>query len=118
MISANAIKDARREEWQKTFDFNAFDKFINDYFVNKRGTSLEIGLVYDYETKKWADEHGKDCKTLSFNKCYWCYAWSTNIQISHTIESFVMRYLVENGFSISRQGSCSGNDYDVMVVSL
>lgn len=51
MIDANAIRNGIESEFNEEFDFEAFDNYINDFFVTKRRNHLEIGLDDDYRFK-------------------------------------------------------------------
>ena len=54
MIDANAIRKGIESEFNDEFDFEAFDNYINDFFVTKRMNHLEIGLDDDYRCQKQA----------------------------------------------------------------
>ena len=51
MIDANAIRNGIELEFNGEFDFEAFDNYINDFFVTKRSNHLKIGLDDDYRFK-------------------------------------------------------------------
>jgi hypothetical protein len=118
MINAKDIKNGRKDEWKRTFDFTSFDKFIEDEFKKPSTTSVEIGCKTDWIIKSWADKNGRDCKTLSFKKGMECYIWKTDIQVAYSIEEFVAAYLIECGFKVTCKGACGYEEYNLIVVSL
>lgn len=118
MISAKDIRNGRKDEWQRTFDFPSFDKYIEDEFKKPSTTSVEIGCKTDWIVKSWADKNGRDCKTLAFEKGRECYIWKTDIQVAYSIEDFVAAYLRECGFKVTCKGACGYEEYDLIVVTL
>ena len=118
MINAKDIKNGRKDEWKRTFDFTSFDKYIEDEFKKPSTTSVEIGCKRDWIVESWANKNGRDCKTLAFEKGRECYIWKTDIQVAYSIEDFVAAYLRECGFKVTCKGACGYEEYDVIVVTL
>lgn len=117
MLNANEIRSQRTDDFKSTFDFKSFDAYIEDRF--KRGlTNVNIGINYARWIKKWADDNGKDCKTLSFVKGDRNGYWTTDMQIANTIYNDVVKYLHDCGFHTTAKGLCGYDDYDLLVVSL
>ena len=118
MINANNLRQSREKEFESTFDFESFDKYIEVYFSNKKNTHLGIGIDRDWQTEKWAAEHGRKCKTLSFKENQSNYIWSSNIQVAQSVDDLVIKYLKKNGFVVSQKGACGYNHCDIITVSL
>ena len=118
MINANEIRNQQEQEFKKTFDFAAFDKYLEDYFVRDKKNHLYIGLESRSYLTKWHPEHLSKCNDLAFNPKGEHYIWKSKIQISQEVKPYVEKYLRENGFSTTCKGACGYDTYDVMVVSL
>lgn len=118
MISADTIRERNSDEFQNTFDFEAFDKFVEDYFVNKKRNHLYIGLDYDSSVRSLAIKQGRSCKTLAFEKGHKHYIWKADIQIAYSIVPNIEKYLNEHGFKTNQKGACGYDNYDIMVVSI
>lgn len=112
MIDANAIRKGIELEFNDEFDFEAFDNYINDFFVTKRMNHLEIGLDDDYRFKN------KPNRILSFIGGHTNYIWTTNIQVNRRFISCVEKYLHDHGFSTTKKGACGYEEKDVLVVSI
>ena len=117
MIKANEIRKRQEQEFKETFDFAAFDKYLEDYFVRDRKNHLYIGLESRTQLK-WHREYLSKCNDLAFNPNGEHYIWKSKIQISQEVKPYVEKYLRENGFSTNCKGACGYDTYDVMVVSL
>lgn len=112
MIDANAIRNNIESEFNDEFDFEAFDNYINDFFVTKRSNHLEIGLDDDYRFKNTLN------RILSFIKGHTNYIWTTNIQVNRRFVPCVEKYLHDHGFSTTKKGACGYEEKDVLVVSI
>lgn len=112
MIDANAIRNSIESEFNEEFDFEAFDNYINDFFVTKRMNHLEIGLDDDYRFKNTPN------RILSFIGGHTNYIWTTNIQVNRRFISCVEKYLHDHGFSTTKKGACGYEEKDVLVVSI
>lgn len=112
MIDANAIRNGIESEFNEEFDFEAFDNYINDFFVTKRRNHLEIGLDDDYRFKNTPN------RILSFIGGHTNYIWTTNIQVNRRFVSCVEKYLHDHGFSTTKKGACGYEEKDVLVVSI
>lgn len=110
MIDANAIRSGIESDFNANFDFTAFDNYINDFFVSKRGNNLLIGL--DNE------RHFKTNLILAFEKGHSNYIWTTNIQVNQRFAPYVEKYLKDHGFKTHKKGACGYDEKDVIVVSL
>ena len=118
MINANDLRKNNENLFSETFDFESFDAYINDYFKDSKNNYLYIGIDCDWQTKKWANENGRKCETLSFRKGQTNYIWSSNIQVAKSVDSFVVNYLRKCGFDISQKGACGYDHYNIIVVSI
>lgn len=112
MIDANAIRNGIESEFNEEFDFEAFDNYINDFFVTKRRNHLEIGMDDDYRFKNTPN------RILSFIGGHTNYIWTTNIQVNRRFVSCVEKYLHDHGFSTTKKGACGYEEKDVLVVSI
>lgn len=112
MIDANAIRNGIELEFNGEFDFEAFDNYINDFFVTKRSNHLKIGLDDDYRFKNTPN------RILSFIKGHTNYIWTTNIQVNRRYVPCVEKYLHDHGFSTTKKGACGYEEKDVLVVSI
>lgn len=112
MIDANAIRNGIELEFNGYFDFEAFDNYINDFFVTKRSNHLKIGLDDDYRFKNTPN------RILSFIKEHTNYIWTTNIQVNRRFVPCVEKYLHDHGFSTTKKGACGYEEKDVLVVSI
>ena len=112
MIDANAIRNRIESGFNEEFDFEAFDNYINDFFVTKRSNHLGIGLDDDYRFKNTPN------RILSFIKGHTNYIWTTNIQVNRRFVSCVEKYLHDHGFSTTKKGACGYEEKDVLVVSI
>lgn len=118
MINANEIRNQQEKEFKETFDFAAFDKYLENYFVNEKKNNLYIGLCSRHQLTKWYPEFLSKCDDLGFNPNGHHYIWRSKIQISHEVQPYVEKYLHENGFSTFCKGACGYDKYDVLVVCL
>lgn len=118
MINANELRKNNEELFNKTFDFESFDAYINNFFKDSKNNYLYIGIDCDWQTEKWANENDKECKTLSFRKGQSNYIWSSNIQVAESVDRFVVNYLTKNGFNVSQKGACGYDHYDIIVASI
>lgn len=108
MLNANEIRNSIEQEFQKNFDFEKFDNYLNDYFITQKKNHLYIGLEYDRHFKNGIPNigYGKE------------YIWDTKIQVPVRYYTQVKDYLIRAGFKISVQGAPGYNDYDVIIVSV
>lgn len=118
MITATEIRNQREKEFKETFDFEAFDKYLEDYFIRDGKNHLYIGLEYREYIVRWNSQYLSKCNDLSFDPKGRHYLWSSKIQISHEVSPFVEKYLYKNGFHTTQKGACGYDKFDVMVVSL
>lgn len=113
MINANAIKTNIENEFRLLFDFTKFDEFINDAFLNKKATSVNIGLEYDNHFKNFHTSTG----LVTFIKGHDNGYWTSSCQIPQRIVPCVEEYLRNAGFKTTYKGLAGFDDYDIMVVS-
>ena len=114
MIDANAIKANNKFEFNYLFDFKAFDEFINDAFITKKCTSVNIGLEPNNHFEKFHSSTG----LVTFIKGHDNFYWTSNYQIPQRIIPFVEEYLHEAGFKTTKKGLAGFDDYDILIVKL
>lgn len=118
MITAEEIRNRKEKEFKETFDFNSFDKYIEDYFAKDGKNNLYIGLCSKNQLVNWYPQYLSNCEDLGFNPDGSHYIWKSKIQISHEVTPFVEKYLHEHGFKTTKKGACGYDYFDVMVVKL
>lgn len=108
MLNANEIRDSITKEFQEKFDFEKFDNYLNDYFINQKKNHLQIGLEYDGHFKNGIPNIGYGHE----------YIWDTKIQVPTRYYSQVRKYLEDSGFKTSPSGAPGYKDWDIITVSL
>ena len=108
MLNANSIREDITKEFQENFDFEKFDNYINDYFINKKERTLNIGLEYDQFFKKGIPNigYGKE------------YIWETGIQVPNRYQRQVEEYLRNAGFNAISYKAPGFDDWDIIKVSI
>ena len=108
MLNANEIRDSIDKEFQENFDFEKFDSYLNNYFINQKKDHLQIGLEYDGHFKNGIPNigYGKE------------YIWDTKIQVPVRYYSQVRKYLEDSGFKTRPSGAPGYNEWDIITVSL
>lgn len=85
MTIAKRINAQRANEFEKEFDLETFDRFIEEQIGKYH--SVDIGLCRECEFngylqgKKQYKDWSSDSKWLTFADGYECYVWRTNCQI-------------------------------------
>ena len=114
MIDANAIRNNIETEFKLKFDFAKFDEFINNAFITKKCTSVNIGLEYDNHFEKFHSSTG----LVTFIKGHDNFYWASNCQMPQRIVPCVEKYLHDAGFKTTKRGVAGFNDYDIIEVKL
>ena len=112
MINANAIRANIENEFRLLFDFAKFDEFINDAFLNKKATYVNIGLEYDIYFKNYLSSTGLVTFIKGRDNGY----WHSSCQIPQRIVPCVEEYLHNAGFKTTKKGLAGFDDYDIMEV--
>lgn len=108
MLNANKIRDSIDKEFREVFNFEVFDNYLNDFFINKKGRNLNIGLEYDGFFKKGIPNigYGKE------------YIWDTGIQVPNRYQKQVEKYLKDAGFHTCPYKAPGFDDWDIIKVSI
>ena len=114
MIDANAISNNIETEFKLKFDFAKFDEFINNAFITKKCTSVNIGLEYD----KYFEKFHSSTELVTFVKGNRDGYWTSGCQIPQRIVPFVEEYLHEAGFKPTKKGLAGFDDYNILIVKL
>jgi hypothetical protein len=122
MTIAERINDARKSEFEKEFDLDTFNAFIEEHV--SKNHHVTIGLegercfdTYLHNKQQYRDWES-DSKWLAFAEGHRCYVWSTNCQIPQKFVKDVQKHLHGQGLRTTLKGACGYETYDVMEVTL
>lgn len=122
MTIAEKINAQRASEFEKEFDLETFDRFVEEQ-VSKHH-SVTIGLCSErnfdgyLQGKRQCKNWNSNSKWLTFADGYDCYVWSTNCQIPQKFVPFVMKHLREQGLRVNQKGACGYATYDIIEVTM
>jgi hypothetical protein len=122
MTIAEKINAQRASEFEKEFDLETFDRFVEEQVSNHH--SVTIGLCSEWlfddylQHQRQFKDWYSNSKWLTFANAYRCYVWNTNCQIPQKFMPFVIRHLQEQGLRVNQKGACGYATYDVIEIKL